>query len=62
MVAITSKSGHYKPNPRQGLTFLRWLRDQGLDMTTIEYREVGREESTAVSGFAWADLGQHCSE
>ena len=43
VIAITSKSGHYKPNLRHGLTFLRWLGEHSLDMTKIDYIEVRRE-------------------
>merc|ERR1712032_1768336 len=50
LTVVTAKSGHYKPKKLQGLTFLRWLSENGFNLDEMEFREVVVDRTIEPSG------------
>jgi hypothetical protein len=51
LVALSNKSGHYKPGDLENLFLLRYLEERGVDLTTVDFSFVGGSSVVKASDY-----------
>lgn len=60
IVAITNKSGHYKPGKAQILTALQYLKDQGVNLSGVILSVLGKSEENKFDAEQYLSSAGHC--